>query len=92
MNALPGDASGEYYMEYGLFVFPAYSRTTCFQSNGRLTGAFWQTVKRIAEHPNRMHAVSFEDPYLEDSENAAVSALQYSYPGISPGWYYCPAI
>lgn len=88
----PKDTNGDYYMNYGLFVFPTYSRTTCLHANGSLTPSFWQSVKKIAEKPTRVHAIRCEDPYITDMEDTAVNTLREAYPGIAPGWYYCPVV
>jgi len=92
LSYLPGDAAGDYYMEYGLFVFPSYTKKTYLTSNGILTNSFWKSVKKIVEKPRRVHKVSFEDPYITDTENNILDALRESYSGISPGWYYCPIV
>jgi hypothetical protein len=79
-------------MTYGLFVFPGYSTTTCLKSNGILSDSFWQNAKKLLENPVRVHSVSLEDPYITDDESVVVDTLRDSYPGISPGWYYCPML
>ena len=92
LTYLSNATKGDYYMEYGLFVFPAYSKTTCYKSNGTLTDTFWRSVKRILEKPTQIHRVSLEEPYITENEEDVVNALNESYPGIAPGWYYCPVV
>ena len=85
-----GTTCGVYYKEHGLIVFPSYTKTTCVNSNGKLTNAFWQSVKKITEGYKHVQAVTFEDPYLTDTESTIVNAIQESYPGTSSRWFYLP--
>ena len=89
LSFLPKDI-GNYSNNYGLVVFPTYSKTTCLNANGILSNSFWQSVKKITENSTRVQTVSLEDPYITDTESTVVDTLRISYPGISSGWYYCP--
>lgn len=84
------EASADYYMDYGLLVFPEHTRATCVKNHGRLTPQFWASVKRIVENPMKPHQVDLEDPYLEEPEAAVVEALRDAYPSTSAAWYYVP--
>jgi hypothetical protein len=86
LKELPSDAIADYYLDYGLLVFPTYTRPSCVR--GALTPEFWDRVRRIAS--NRVHSVEFEHPYITDEENDVVRALKYLYPLSGPDWYYVP--
>lgn len=84
------EASADYYMDYGLLVFPTHIRATCVNSHGYLTDRFWSSVKRIIENPMKPHQVDLEHPYLEESEAAVVDAIRDAYPSTGAAWYYVP--
>lgn len=90
LTGLPATAQADYYMDYGLLVFPEYTKGTCVESHGRLTPAFWSEVKRVVENPTRPHSVCLEHPYITDGENDVVHALRSSYPSLQTDWYYVP--
>jgi len=92
LGDLPSDALADYYLDYGLLVFPAYTRPVCLNSNGKLTQEFWDSVNRLITYPNRVHAVSLEQPFLTDAESAVVKALQERYPRIESDWYHVPKV
>lgn len=90
LSDLPSDAEADYYMDFGLLVFPAYTRPTCVNSHGRLTDAFWSLTKRIVESPERVRAVTLEHPWLTEGEHAVLYALQDYYPSLNTDWYHVP--
>lgn len=88
LNGLPSDATADYYLDYGLLVFPAYTRPTCIK--GRLDAEFWNRVRRVAS--NRVHAVELEHPYISEAEHDVVLALKDAYPLLDCDWYYIPHV
>jgi hypothetical protein len=88
LSNLPSDATADYYLDYGLLVFPAYTRPTCIQ--GRLGPELWDRVRRVAS--NRVHAVELEHPYISDAEHDVVLALKDAYPLLDCDWYYIPHV
>jgi len=89
---LPSDATADFYMDYGLLVFPSYTKTLSLQSHGTLNPRFWRQVQRIVQHAGSVSAMDFEDPWITDDEDAVVTALNEAYPGIEAGWYYVPVV
>jgi hypothetical protein len=87
---LPADAEADYYMDFGLLVFPTYTRATCIHSHGRLSPAFWDRVKSFVEDPTRPRSVDLEHPWITGGEDAVIRALQEYYPGLDAGWYHVP--
>jgi hypothetical protein len=93
LPALPAsDARADYYLDYGLLIFPDYTRTTCVNSHGNITAAFWDKVARIVGSPRQPHEVSHEHPYITEDEDEVVHTLQDSYPTLQPTWYYVPQV
>ncbi len=92
LMGLPADANADYYMDYGLLVFPQHTRaTTLTAPAGRLTADFWHQVRLVLEFPAKTHrAAAIEQPWLSDEEGAVVTALQQFYPGLQADWYYVP--
>ena len=88
LTDLPSGATADYYLDYGLLVFPAYTRPTCVK--GKLTPEFWSRVRRVVS--NRVHNVELEHPYLTDDEGEVVSALKYLYPLTGPDWFHIPVV
>ena len=87
---VPMKTNADYYTDYGLLVFPGYTKGLCLDSHGALTTGFWDTVRRIIEQPKRVRVMDFEHPYLTESESSVVLALQEAYPGLQPDWYHVP--
>ena len=86
LTGLPSDATADYYLDYGILVFPAYTRPSSLK--GSLSPEFWDRVRRMVS--NRVHSVELEHPYITDEESAVVRALKYLYPLSGPDWYYVP--
>lgn len=89
---LPSDATADYYLDYGLLVFPAYTRPSAITNNGcRLTADFWQRARLLLQHPAHTHLVStLEHPWITEGESAVVAAMREFYPDIKTEWYYVP--
>lgn len=90
---LPSDAEADYYMDYGLLVFPAYTCSTSLCANRRngLTADFWQRARLLLQFPNKTHCASeIEHPWISEGESAVVKSLQEFYPGLQANWYYVP--
>lgn len=93
LTGLPADATADYYLDYGLLVFPGFTRASCLKSHGRggLTADFWQRARLIAQFQHKTHCVThLEHPWLSPEEAAIVTSLQEFYPGIQADWYYVP--
>jgi hypothetical protein len=85
--SLPCNAEADYYSDYGILVFPSYSRPTVIKAHGTLTPLFWNAAKSILERPTAVQDVDLEQPYITDAEAAIVNALNgKTY------WYHVPRI
>ena len=90
---LPADAEADYYLDYGLLVFPAYTRPTALRSHGnQVKPAFWKKVQRLLEHPLKPYQEDREHPYITEDEAAVIEALRESYPTLEANWYYVPRV
>jgi hypothetical protein len=90
LMGLPADANADYYMDYGLLVFPQHTQPTTLQSQS-LTPEFWHRVRMVLAFPHKTHrATHLEQPWLSEGESAVVTALQEFYPGLQPDWFYVP--
>ena len=81
--------SADYYMDYGLLVFPNYTKTTCVDSHGHLGPYFWTHAKVILENPMAVISMDFEHPWISDEEQDLVSSLPL---GTETAWFYVPMI
>jgi hypothetical protein len=76
----------DYYTDYELLVFPAYSRPTFLMNHGgTLSPRFLNAAKRLVEQPFTVQQFDDEDPFVTDEEDAVIKAL-----GTSPAWYHVP--
>jgi hypothetical protein len=90
---LPSDAQADYYLDYGLLVFPSYTRPTVLRSHGnKIQPAFWRRVARLLEEPLKPYEADLEQPFITDGEAAVVDALREAYPTIQSNWYYVPKV
>lgn len=89
---LPTDAQADYYLDYGILVFPQYTRPTTYNAGGRVTPAFWERVKTAIQHPRHAHVADLEHPYITSEEYAVVKALQETYPRLQTDWFYVPRV
>jgi hypothetical protein len=90
---LPESAQADYYLDYGLLVFPSYTRPSCLRTHTAtgLTHDFWNEARLLIQHPMKTHRAShLEQPWLTDGEGEVVTALQEFYPTLQADWYYVP--
>lgn len=92
LTDLPKETVADYYTNYGLLVFPSYSRPTTLDAQGRLTPLFWETVRLIIQNPSRVYMMNMEQPFLSDAESAAVKIIQKVNKDAMPDWYHVPLI
>jgi len=89
LSNLPSTTVADYYLDYGLLVFPGYSKPTTIQAHGSLTPRFWAEVNQILSNPKKVHVLEHEHPYITESEDSAVKYLEdQGHP--PPEWYYVP--
>lgn len=86
------NANADYYMDYGLLVFPQYTRPSVIQAHCGLTPEFWNRVRRVVESPGRPHAVELEHPWITDEQSTVVGIIKEAYPSVDTDWYYVPAV
>ena len=90
---LPKNTPADYYMDYGLLVFPDYSKPTYLQNYGsQLNQRFFNNLKHIIENANTVHEIDLEQPYISDEEGDVVKLLQETTPGVLPCWYHVPKV
>jgi len=93
LATLPAGTNGDYYIEYGLLIFPEYSRPSSIRNNNdTLTARFLKDMSRMVCNPQSIYEVDLEQPWISEAEDAAVKALQSVTPGTLPAWYYVPKI
>jgi len=93
LTNLPSDAIADYYMDYGLLVFPEYTRPLAVASHGYLNARFWERAKLAVEQPTRCRVVdNLEHPWITDEENDVLVALRQYYPNIQTEWYNVPQV
>ena len=80
----------DYYMDYGILVFPQYTRPSVVQAHAGLTPQFWSRVRRIVETPGRPHAVEMEHPWISDEQADVVRVIKEAYPTADTDWFYVP--
>jgi len=90
---LPQGTDADYYTEFGILVFPSYSKPACLRNNSEtLTAHFIDATKRLIEHSNGLSEVELEHPYITEDEDAAVKILQSLAPGSQLAWYNIPRV
>jgi hypothetical protein len=90
---LPANANADYYMDYGLLIFPAYTKPTSFRSHGpEIQPDFWSHVKKFVEAPFQARVVDLEHPYISTEEHEVVVALKRKYPTLDTYWFYLPKV
>ena len=90
LQVLPPNAQADFYMDYGLLIFPAYTRPSTVDANGNLGPEFWREVDRMSQ--NKVFEVNIEHPYISDEEYAVVAALREYYPTLETVWYHVPRV
>jgi len=84
-------AQVDLYVDYGLLIFPSYTRATCVNSYGYLKPTFWEQVQRVISRPAKPFQAPLEDPFITEGEDQVIQYLRESYPA-SPAWYYVPRV
>ena len=85
---LKKNTAADYYLDYGLLVFPEYSRASCFQNHGSLlTNHFLAQIAPILKAPGTVRQVDLEHPFVSDEQEAAADTLKSK-----PAWYYVPSL
>ena len=94
LSCLPKDTVADYYLDYGLLVFPSYSKPTCISTGGtRITAEFLHMMRLIVEQRKSVIAMEFEHPYLSEAETLTLKTLQTATGKNSlPDWYHVPRI
>jgi hypothetical protein len=89
LQTIPLIAEADYFMDYGLLVFPQYSKPVFLTTRGRTPSAnFWADVAIVAKR--KIVPVSREDPYITDEEEEMVKAIQEIHPYSDLQWFYVP--
>jgi hypothetical protein len=89
---LASEVNADYYLDYGLLVFPAYTRPTCLNARGNLNEEFWGDLRRLLHFPLKPRLVDIEQPFITDEESSLLNELQEYYPGLQTEWYYVPCV
>jgi hypothetical protein len=88
---MPAGLVAEYYTNYGLLVFPAYSRPTLVMNHtSPMSARFLSVAKRIIEQPYTVHEMDDEHPFVSELEGEAIDILHPT--GASPSWYHVPLL
>ena len=92
ISYLPENAEADYYLDYGLLIFPHYTRPGLLIGYGN--DYFWDSVKLLAEQPSRPHMVvaSPEHPPLSEGERAVLKEIQRAFPMTRAAWYNVPRV
>lgn len=96
---LPDCANADYYLDYGLLVFPHYTRPGFLRNTGGRTGArFWSAIKLLVENPARAHAVASpaeggpDHPSLSKGELEVLAEIRRAFPATVMAWYHVPHV
>jgi hypothetical protein len=97
LTYLPDSAEADYYIDYGLLVFPRFTRAgTVVAPAANPTGlnnTFWKAVKLLAEQPSRPHMVAVAThPQLSQSECKVLVEIQRAFPLTTPAWFNVPRV
>lgn len=93
---LPDCANADYYLDYGLLVFPHYTRSGVLR--GRVSPRFWSAIKPLVENPARAHAVASpvdggpDHPTLSKGELEVLAEIRRAFPTTVMGWYHVPHV
>lgn len=88
---LPDSAVADYYLDYGLLVFPSYTRPSCVQSGvSGLNATFWERVRMMMQFPLKPHTVDAEHPWITEEEHEVITAIKAFHPRCDTEWYYVP--
>jgi hypothetical protein len=93
---LPESASADYYLDYGLLIFPHYTRAGCISraSTGSNAAAFWDAVKLLTEDATRAHMVTAGPPHprLSKGEREVIAEIKRAFPLTEAAWFNVPRI
>lgn len=91
---LPESASADYYLDYGLLIFPHYTRPGLLTHAGSSPAIFWNSVKLLTEDPTRSHMVTAgpSHPSLSEGELAVITEIRRAFPLTEPAWFNVPRI
>lgn len=89
LRNISGSVSADYYLDYGILVFPQYTKTTGLNSHGSLSPYFWAKAKQIIENPMTVATMDFEHPWITDEEQDLLSSLPI---GTETSWFYVPRV
>lgn len=88
---LPSEAQADFYLDYGLLVFPTYTRpTTLVRRRTQSDNEFWSEAARVIA--GRVHVEEHEHPFITAEEHAVVSALREMYPTLETDWFHVPRV
>jgi hypothetical protein len=89
IQVIPLVAAADYFMDYGILVFPQYTTPTCITSRGRTpTPNFWADVAMVTKR--KVMPVSREDPYITEEEEEMVKAIRELHPYSDLQWFWVP--
>jgi hypothetical protein len=90
IQQIPLMAAADYYMDYGILVFPQYTTSVYLTSRGQTpTPYFWSQVHTVVK--NKVMPVSREDPYITDEEEEMVRSIRDLRPYSDLQWFYVPS-
>ena len=93
LQHIPQNVAADYYMDYGILVFPSYTRPTVLHSHGRPNPTYWNLVKPMIEEPMKVHVTDLiEHPFISEEEAGVLAALKPTRPNIQTDWFYVPAV
>jgi hypothetical protein len=87
LRNIPGSVQADYYIDYGILVFPHYTKTTYVDSHGYLGQYFWTQTKQIVENPTTVAPMDFEHPWITDEEQDILTSMPL---GTQASWFYVP--
>ena len=91
-SRIHGSVDADYYMDYGLLIFPQFTCASTIDSNGKLTAEHWDNVKRIVENSGRPYVVQLEHPWITDEQSEIVRIIKDAYPTADTDWFYVPTV
>lgn len=93
IQLIPHTVQADYYMDYGILVFPSYTRPTIIHAHGRPNETYWRLAKPMIEEPAKVHVTDIiEHPFITEEEASALDALKPTRPNIQTDWFYVPAV
>ena len=90
LSSLPKQAIADYYLDYGLLVFPIYTAPLCLR--GQPSATLWNSIKDVVERAGDVVNIDMENPWISEEEGELVKIVQTFYPGRLPSWYSVPRV